>query len=688
MFAALLLAGVSLSAIVAARAEDDTLDLDTITVLATKTEEKAIDSMAGVSIVSAEKAKEILPTRFSDILAGIPGVWTQTNADDPGTSISIRGLQDFGRVAVIVDGARQNFQVSEHGGQGKFYFDPEMFSSVEVARGPVSNIYGSGAIGGVVSISTKEAADILAEGDRYGASVKGLYGSNESLLGSVFLAAAPNENVEAVLGVSHRQSDDYADGNGNTVVNTGSESTSEMAKLTFRPGEGHEIKLSVINLDSTFDTGQPDYDPAGSGIEYGNDVATTTATAKYTFTSPTNPLIDFSGEVYWSETRQDMVVKDGYTVGDCNSYCADYTGPVGTKSYYEINTTGFDVNNSSRFDGLGFQNTLTYGGDFFHDDVDTGGDSYGLSWLDEEGYKSTPSGTRDASGAFVQWLAEKGTWLDIIGAVRYDSFQMESEDNAVDGDRFSPKLTVGFTPLDGFTLYGTYAEGYRAPAVTEAFVTGYHPGAYFKYIPNPGLRPETGKTLEAGINFKRDDAFAPGDTLRFKANVFVNNLSDFIDFQNLSSLPTCDYSYCYGYVNVSNARIQGFEAEGTYDAGNWFITASGSVLDGKDVDTGERLYSVLPGQVYVAVGARFFDHKVTVTPNWRFVTGVDDGDDDTDYRDYHLLGLNIAYQPNERTTASLVIDNILDEYYTPYLQNLPAPGVTVKASLEIKLGYK
>jgi len=680
------------------------LDLDTITVLATKTSEKAIDSMAGVSIMSNEDAAKLLPSRFSDVLAGVPGVWTQTNADDPGTSISIRGLQDFGRVAVIVDGARQNFQVSEHGGQGKFYFDPEMFSQVEVARGPVSNIYGSGAIGGVVSITTKEVEDILVGNDRFGAALKGLVGTEENLLGSAFLAGRPTEDFDFVVGVAHRQSGDYADGNGDTVVNTGEETTSELTKLSFRPGEGHEIKLSLVNLNSSFDSGQPDGDPEGSGIEYGNDVASTTATAKYTYLSPDNPLIDFSGELYWSRTRQDSVVKDRYVINafppppgwsdTCSIYCADFTGPVGTESYYEINTTGFDVSNSSRFDAFGWQHTLTVGGDLFADDVDTGGGEFGLADIDEEGYKSTPSGKRQAGGAFVQWLAEKGNWLDIIGAVRYDAFHMESETNESDGDRLSPKLTVGITPFDGFTLYGLYAEGYRAPAVTEAFVNGYHPGAFFEYIPNPGLRPETGRTFEAGINYKRDGILTQGDAFRVKANAFLNNVEDFIEFQDLSSSPDCDYEVepgvfsCYGYVNVAKARIMGFEVETTYDAGGWFLGASGTILDGEDVDTGEALYSVLPAQVMVTAGARFFDERLTIAPNWRYVTGFHDDDPDTDNQDYHLFGLTVAYQPNERTTATLVVDNIFDEYYTPHLQNLPGEGITVKGALEIKLGVE
>src|SRR5262245_66278400 len=83
--------------------------LDPITVVATKTEEKAIDALAGVSTVRKDQIDQLMASRTSDILYGIPSVWFQQRGDSPATSISIRGLQDFGRVAVVVDGARQNF---------------------------------------------------------------------------------------------------------------------------------------------------------------------------------------------------------------------------------------------------------------------------------------------------------------------------------------------------------------------------------------------------------------------------------------------------------------------------------------------------------------------------------------------------------------------------------------------------
>jgi hypothetical protein len=90
------------------------LSLDTITVLATRTEEKAIDSLAGVSVISESEIEGLAPSRTGEIFAGVPSVHVDDKADDPATAISIRGLQDFGRVAVVIDGARQNFQRSGH----------------------------------------------------------------------------------------------------------------------------------------------------------------------------------------------------------------------------------------------------------------------------------------------------------------------------------------------------------------------------------------------------------------------------------------------------------------------------------------------------------------------------------------------------------------------------------------------
>src|SRR6266404_8484473 len=72
--------------------------LDTITVAASKTEERAIDALAPVSSVSMEQIQGLQPNRLSDIFYSVPGISFQERGDDPATVINIRGLQDFGRV--------------------------------------------------------------------------------------------------------------------------------------------------------------------------------------------------------------------------------------------------------------------------------------------------------------------------------------------------------------------------------------------------------------------------------------------------------------------------------------------------------------------------------------------------------------------------------------------------------------
>ena len=91
-----------------------------------------------------------------------------------------------------------------------------------MVRGPVANIYGSGAIGGVVSFRTKDVDDILRPGQVWGTQLHTLFGSNSGqALGSAFGAARLGPNVDVMVGGSARTSDNYKDGDGNVVDNTG-----------------------------------------------------------------------------------------------------------------------------------------------------------------------------------------------------------------------------------------------------------------------------------------------------------------------------------------------------------------------------------------------------------------------------------------------------------------------------------
>jgi outer membrane receptor protein involved in Fe transport len=79
------------------------------------------------------------------------------------------------------------------------------------------------------------------------------------------------------------------------------------------------------------------------------------------------------------------------------------------------------------------------------------------------------------SGAFVQLKSNYRDWIEVITAARHDQYELNGGGVTSSGTRVSPKVTVGLMPTSWITPYATYAEGYRAPAVTETFVAGLHP---------------------------------------------------------------------------------------------------------------------------------------------------------------------------------------------------------------------
>ncbi|RAI45491.1 TonB-dependent hemoglobin/transferrin/lactoferrin family receptor [Rhodoplanes roseus] len=715
------LIGVSAVAVLAAAATaaraQSAESLDAITVVATKTEEKAIDSLAPVSTVRMDQIDQILPKRLSDMLIAVPGVTVQDRGDEPSTSINIRGLQDFGRVAVVVDGARQNYQRTGHGASGAFFLDPELIGGVDIVRGPTANIYGTGAIGGVASFRTKDIQDVVRPGEKWGVEGHTQAGSNQgSGLASVFGGVHVNPNVDFFAGGSFRKQASYDDGSGTEVINSWNQVGSAITKLTVRPVEHHEVKFTGIFQNFQYDAGQPTRSINGTNqtgtSTYATDLTNITTAARWRYVRPDNQLIDWDANVYWNRTDSQQV-KIAHISTTPSARCGGVpgnpvSGCVGDERSYLLDTVGFDANNTSRFEAFGLRHAVTIGGDAFHDKVQT---------YDQTGNSNitTPGGERTVGGSFVQLKSNYSTWLEVIGAARYDTYELSGLGTTTSGDRVSPKITVGVTPIEGFTPYVTYAEGYRAPSLTETVVSGAHASAggppgvtcadgtsgMFCFLPNPNLRAEIGKNKEAGVNLKYDNVFLAGATFRGKFNVFRNDVDDYIELTAFG--PNTIYGASYQqYQNIPHARIDGFEAETMYDAGGWFVGVAGTLQRGKNVDTGVGLVRIQGDRIVTTVGARFLDRKITATLRWASVASNDDIP--ANYipaSSYNLVNVYLGYQPTPDVLMGFGIDNLLNQYYRPYaiartagdvgaqndlLWASAAPGITFKGSVKIRFG--
>ncbi len=718
--------------------------LDGTMVTTSKVDESAIDALSGASSIGLGQLNEQFNAdRVSEILRTIPGVTTQETAGDTATAINIRGLQDFGRVNVLVDGARQNFQRSGHSANGVFYIEPEMIKRVDITRGPTATIYGSGAIGGVAAFETLDADDILREGEYAAVQSKTSYGTNgDEKLASVSTAVKVG-NFDILGQFNGRWNSNYEDGDGNEVPGSNDETNSKLVKLRWRPAAGHQITGSLIDYNSDF---TDEIEGGGSSVNYDSEVNNRQYTLGYTFQSPTNPLIDFSGKIYRNETTLDQtrltagngnffsttagpgsvpctsanLAANGFNgflptwaAGSC--FLTTGTIPAGSERSFNAETEGFDVFNTSRFKAArDVDIALTYGLDGFRDTVNTR-DPLG------SGDEFTPSGERNIWGSFVQSKITFFDIVDVIGALRYDSYKLDGNGVNVEDDHVSPKLTVGITPVPGVTVFGTWAEAFRAPALSETLMTGIHPGfANFQIRPNPDLKPEVAQNIEGGINLKFDDVLTRGDRFRAKVTAFRNEIEDYIDlvsvdgptsgfllFQRpgcvapgpscfpISFLPIFADDYVQ-YQNIANATIEGVELEASYDAGQWFAGIGAHRIRGKDDDTGLGLRTVPADQVTVTVGIRALQEKLVAGARARFVGGQDryplDPDDTVrafQYtHSYNVVDLFAQYEASENTVLNLNIDNVFNETYRQHLDQYNSPGLGARVGLTMRFGAK
>ncbi|TIU14776.1 MAG: TonB-dependent receptor, partial [Mesorhizobium sp.] len=500
----------------------------------------------------------------------------------------------------------------------------------------------------VVSFETKDAGDFLKQEERWALSEKLGYESNgDGFTTSTTGAYRFSDDADIIGNLIYRDRDSYTDGNGDTVPWTGERITSGYMKATLRPADGHELKLGAILQRYSDQITGSSGSTSPTLSRYDTDTTNQTYTAAYTWKPDDNELIDFSANAYHNRTRAEQTQ-------------VWPTSAIGNFRYYDVATTGFNVKNSSRFDAWEMAHTLTYGLDYYYLEASSEAAHFGAG--EQQGY-----------GGFLQWQGDYDNWLQLIAAMRYDGYQLDGETKTVppeeasmSGDRWSPRLTVGVTPLEGFQLYGTYSEGYRAPGLQDVYRGGGAHGSGDTYVPNLLLQPETARNWEAGVNLKYDDILAAGDLFRAKVNVFHTDVEDYIEVDLRPDVTRTA-------INIGDARLKGIEAEAVYDYGWGFVNLAGALIDAKVVSgvySGQALTNTPLDRFSATLGFRMLEDQLTVGAQYLSVgkitrtnrtqpnepTIVDDG--------FDLINVFANWRINDHAKLDFAVDNVFDTAYT------------------------
>ncbi len=150
VYRALVLGGLILGS-TAVAAQSDPTRLDGVFITAARTEQSLEKVSASVEVISAERIQTFSGRSLSEVLQYATGALVKDSGSS--SSFALRG-QDSDKTLILVDGLRRT---EKYAGANLNNIQLEDVERIEIVRGPMSALYGSDALGGVINVITRGA---------------------------------------------------------------------------------------------------------------------------------------------------------------------------------------------------------------------------------------------------------------------------------------------------------------------------------------------------------------------------------------------------------------------------------------------------------------------------------------------------------------------------------------------------
>jgi len=483
---------------------------------ASKYEQKPSEAPASISIVTAEEIQRYGYRTLSDILRSVRGIFT--TYDRNYSYIGVRGFNRPGdydtRVLLLLDGHRLNDNIYDQAAIGtEAVFDVETIERVEIIRGPSSSLYGTNAFLAVINVITKSGRDLK------GREVAGTGGSFSSGQARAAYGTRLGSGLEMYL------SGAFGDSGGQDLFYPEYDSPATNDGWA-RDADGDRFRRAFTKLEwggarviAGYSNRAKHVPTASYGTVF-NDARERTSDERafvdLRYEREMGPALRLVGSGSY----------DGYWYKGDYPYAASYSKDYGhgewwTGEVQAISTRfdrhkligGAEVRYSSKQD-QGFYDTIPY-----------------FLYLDD----------RRQSSIWALYLQDEIRVRDgliVNVGLRHDDYDTF-------GGTTNPRVGVIGSIGEASTLKVLYGGAFRAPNVYEMY---YQDGGVSQKA-NPGLRPETIRTLEVAV----DHSF--GGRLRGSASVYRYGASDLITLEND---PNDGLDV---FHNVERARAEGVELE-------------------------------------------------------------------------------------------------------------------------------
>ncbi|BEJ50692.1 TonB-dependent hemoglobin/transferrin/lactoferrin family receptor [Aeromonas dhakensis] len=637
---------------------------EVMVVSGSRMEQKLEDVSGPISVITAEQIEEQVVSNVADLFRYEPGVTALGGAGDAQTFI-IRGMGE-NRVKIVRDGVRQN-DAYKNGGVGQSYFDTDMIKQVEVVKGPASAAYGSDALGGVIAITTKDAADFLKGRDSYLDATTGYASSSHQKMAGVTgaLRAGAFENLLRYTWRDGGVTQNYdGDKNEFDIV-----SQAVLFKSQWNLSDAQFLKLTVDYFNEGQDPDAVDLTKAGSVF---NQPITDKETDNLSLVldhgiALNAPWVDrIDSKLYYARTKQTM---DQYA---SSKYPVRPTNPYVTKN--SLDNNGFEQKSLGaqlKFSKALASQRLAWGLEYEHTDNErtrfkaptVPGDFVGYNEL------SFPSTTTEhgALWAFDE-LKFGERWVLTPGA-RYDYYRMNpDQDPAYTGENlkrfsegeFSPKLGLVLKAHEAANLFAQYSHGYKTPMYDNAFSTLNHQAYGYRIEPNTNLKPESSDGIDLGVR-------GSAGGFSYEVATFYNKYDDFIELGQVSAEGR---TAVYQYQNLDKATTKGAEAKADYwldDLVN--VWGNLSYIEGKDGD-GNYINSLSP--LKGTLGVRLEQANWNINTALRFADDMSKvgkdakGNDNIKSAGWGVVDIYAQFKPVQDLQFNVGVFNLFDKEYVNY----------------------
>ncbi len=445
----------------------DRIQLEKVSVTASRRREKVLEAPASVALVSASEIRDRVSPSVTEHLKSVRAV-DVVSAGLGASYVVVRGFNNVfsGSLLSLVDNRIASVPSLR---VNSYSFIPtinEDIEQIEVVSGPGAALYGPNSANGVMHIITR--SPFTSQGTTI--SLGG--GERSILVGSLRHAGVVNETIGYKFSGNYFRGNDWEEGRSKEDV----EGAGGLIFDTYK-GSG-EFRVDYSPNDDTTAIIASGFTQA-TGIELTGIGAGQAQNWTYGYLQGRFIYKDLFAQVFWNRSNagDTYVVRSGDPTIDNSDL---YVGQI---------QHGYRFGERQRF---------TYGLDVLLTRPDTEGTINGINEADDN---------INEIGAYLQSETRVLPQLKLIAAGRID------DHNQLEDYVLSPRVALSFQPNDDHNLRATYNRAFNTPRTSDLFLDilsakdAFQLGANFEpalgFSPNIDIRAQ-GVRSETGFTFKRD----------------------------------------------------------------------------------------------------------------------------------------------------------------------------------------